>query len=59
MLTNRNNMIAKILFGRAKKGEKLPLPKPIKERPLDPLKFQKWCQEMRVSSAYVKKFINY
>jgi hypothetical protein len=49
-------MIKKLIFGKKAQGEKLPEPKPIIERPLDAAKFQKWCKELRVSSAYVKRY---
>ncbi len=51
--------IKKFLFGVRAQGEKLPEPQLPKERDLDPEKFHKWCQELRVSSMHGKKVTHF
>lgn len=51
--------IKEFLFGVRAQGEKLPEPQLPKERDLDPDKFYKWCQELRVSSMHGKNITHF
>ena len=48
-----------LIFGERIKGEKLPPLKPLKERPMNQKDYQKWCQELRVSSMHGKKIVHF
>ena len=49
--------INSLIFGERVQGEKLPVPTPIKERPLNTKDFEKWCKEFNVSMLHDRKTI--
>lgn len=56
---NFMSFIKEFLFGVRAQGEKLPNPQLPKERQLDPVKYQIWCQELRVSSMHGKQITHF
>lgn len=51
-------IIKRIIFGQRVQGEKLPEPTLPPEREMNWKDFQKWCNELRVSSQYGRQTIH-